>query len=257
MPAMDYSRVAHYYDSYVQTSLDVNFFLQESKNAIRVLELMSGTGRLSLPLIQAGVNLTCVDSSPEMLAILRQKLMQQNLQADVFEMDVCQMSLAGEFDLIVIPFHSFAEILDPPDQRRALEEIFRLLSPSGRFICTLHNPPVRLKSVDGKVTFLGKHTLPDNTGTLLLSTVQQYEASTHRVKGAQFYELYDTSGVMQSKWFVDLEFYLHQKNDFSKLIQSIGFSTLNLYGDYSHSAFVENSSPFMLWVLGKALQPAK
>ena len=254
---MDYSRVAHYYDSYVQTSLDVNFFLQESKNAIRVLELMSGTGRLSLPLIQAGVNLTCVDSSPEMLAILRQKLMQQNLQANVLEMDVCQMSLAGEFDLIVIPFHSFAEILDPPDQRRALEEIFRLLSPSGRFICTLHNPPVRLKSVDGKVTFLGKHTLPDNTGTLLLSTVQQYEASTHRVKGAQFYELYDTSGVMQSKWFVDLEFYLHQKNDFSKLIQSIGFSTLNLYGDYSHSAFVENSSPFMLWVLGKALQPAK
>ena len=71
MPAMDYSRVAELYDAYVTTDFDVAFFLTEAHGAKHVLELMSGTGRLSLPLIRAGARLTCVDNSPEMLAILR------------------------------------------------------------------------------------------------------------------------------------------------------------------------------------------
>lgn len=35
---------------------------------------MYGTGRISIPVLEAGVNLTCMDASPAMLGILRQKL---------------------------------------------------------------------------------------------------------------------------------------------------------------------------------------
>jgi hypothetical protein len=49
MPAMDYSKVADLYDLYVQTEVDVPFFLQEAQGCQSVLELTSGTGRLSLP----------------------------------------------------------------------------------------------------------------------------------------------------------------------------------------------------------------
>jgi hypothetical protein len=74
MPAMDYSIIADLYDVYARTELDVPFFLQESQVCRSVLELASGTGRLSLPLIEAGVPLSCLDNSPEMLGYLRRKL---------------------------------------------------------------------------------------------------------------------------------------------------------------------------------------
>jgi hypothetical protein len=70
MSAMDYERVARFYDSYVQTDMDVPFFLREAKKAGGpVLELTAGTGRVSIPLLLAGTDLTCVDSSPAMLAL--------------------------------------------------------------------------------------------------------------------------------------------------------------------------------------------
>ena len=81
MPAMDYRKVASVYDTYVRTEFDVPFFIEEARAGESVLELTSGTGRLSIPLIEAGVKLTCLDSSREMLSVLRQKLAAKSLEA--------------------------------------------------------------------------------------------------------------------------------------------------------------------------------
>jgi len=252
---MDYSRVSQFYDAYVTTDFDVAFFLEEAKGAAHVLELMSGTGRLSVPLVEAGVSLTCVDNSPDMLALLQEKLAEKALAVRLHEMDVCDLSLKDLFDLIIIPFHSFAEILDREDQRKALAGIRRLLPETGRFICTLHNPPVRLRSVNGRLAQRGQHSLPNGQGTLFLSTVEQYDAADHIVRGTQFYEVYGTDGVMRSKLFADICFYLHEKEAFERLFQSEGFEVLNLYGDYSHGPFDGEKSPFMIWVLGNKGAP--
>ena len=117
-----------------------------------------------------------------MLALLQKKLGDKALSACVHEMDVCDLSLKGQFDLIIIPFHSFAEILDGDDQCTVLSGIRRLLPETGRFICTLHNPPARLRSVNGQLAQLGKHPLPDGQGTLFLSAVQHYDAVSHIVR---------------------------------------------------------------------------
>ncbi len=84
-----FSRIADLYDTYVQVDFDIPFFLQETRKCSgEVLELMSGTGRVSLPLVEAGVRLTCVDKSAEMLTILRHKLAARNLSANIVQADV-------------------------------------------------------------------------------------------------------------------------------------------------------------------------
>ncbi|MGK7877541.1 MAG: class I SAM-dependent methyltransferase [Xenococcaceae cyanobacterium] len=251
MAAMDYSQVAHWYDTYVKTDIDVPFFLKEAKSSDRVLELTSGTGRLSIPLIEAGISLTCVDNSPDMLAILRQKLAAQGLSANVYELDMCNLALQEKFDLIIIPFNSFSEIVSLDEQRKALKGIWNCLRATGRFICTLHNPPIRLKSVNGQLILRGKHSLPHDEGTLFLWSLETYAREKSLVKGTQFWEIYDKNGVMQRKSFVDIQFYLHQQKEFIELAQSHGFHLVNLYGDYSYSEFQRETSPFMIWVLGK------
>ena len=255
MPAMEYSQVAHWYDTYVKTDIDLPFFVNEAKDCNQVLELTSGTGRLSIPLIEAGVPLACVDSSPEMLAVLRQKLAAKGLSANIYEMDMCNLSLKEKFDLIIIPFNSFSEILSIYEQRQALKGIGNCLTETGRFICTLHNPPIRIKSVNGQLILRGKHSLPDGDGTLLLWSVEEYDRRNSLVKGTQFLEMYNSNGVMHHKSFVDIQFYLHQQEEFQKLTQSQGFRLVSLYGDYSYSEFQSESSPFMIWVLGKGKKP--
>ncbi|HSN68315.1 MAG TPA: class I SAM-dependent methyltransferase, partial [Thermoanaerobaculia bacterium] len=61
MAPIDYDSVAALYDAYITTDFDVAFFADEVRRSRGpVLELMSGTGRLSIPLIEAGAELTCV-----------------------------------------------------------------------------------------------------------------------------------------------------------------------------------------------------
>jgi len=249
MPAMDYSKVAELYDLYVQTEIDVPFFLQEAESCRDVLELTSGTGRLSLPLLRQGVPLTCLDSSPEMLAVLRRKLQAHGLSAPVYEMDVTGFSLPVKYDLIIFPFNAFAEIITPDAQRSTLSAIHAHLADQGRFICTLHNPPVRLKTADGQVHLRGEFPLPDEGGKLRLSSLERYDSEAGLVTGAQIYEIYNAAGEMQEKWSLDLHFYLHTRESFEELARTQAFQIKDFYGDYERSSFQPDSSPFMIWVL--------
>ncbi len=253
MPAMDYSRVAGFYDLYANTDIDVAFFLQEAMGCQNVLELMCGTGRLSIPLIEAGVRLSCLDSSAEMLGRLKEKLQARGISIPIFETDTSNFSLPARYDLIIIPFNSFAEITDPLGQESCLRAIYAHLIEGGLFICTLHNPAIRLESVDGRMRHRGKFPLPDMGGHLALATVENYDHSNRLVKGAQIYELYDADGVLQSKWSLQLTFYLHAKDDFERLLRSQGFEIEAFYGDYSRAEFDPQRSPFMIWLLSKVM----
>lgn len=251
MPALDYERVAWFYDSYVQTDIDVPFFLREAKRAGgTVLELTAGTGRVSIPLLLAGIDLTCVDSSPAMLHVLRDKLRTEDLSAEVVQADMCELSLDRQFDLIFIPFHSFADITETARQRQALLRIRDHLSDKGRFICTLHNPPVRLKSVTGRRRELGDFPLPDGN-MLTLSSVEYYDPVSRSVNGRQFYDVRRYDGSLLTSMTVDLSFCLHSHYGFQSLAEAAGFIPVHLYGDYAYGPFEPEASPFMVWVFGK------
>lgn len=68
------------------------------------------------------------------------RLREEHLNADVVEADVRTLDLGRRFDLILVPFHSFSEILGVEQRARALAAIRRHLQPSGRLVITLHNP---------------------------------------------------------------------------------------------------------------------
>jgi SAM-dependent methyltransferase len=250
---MNYNEwVTGYYDHYVKFDADIPFFIKElaGKNS-DVLELMSGTGRLSLPLVAAGVNLTCVDSSPAMLQILRNKLEERRLSARVCQQDICKLNLDSKFDFIIIPFHSFAEIHDAASQTQVLGHIYRHLQDDGCFICTLHNPAVRLKSVTGALRLLGRYPLEENGCTLLVWSAENYNLSSHIVEGIQIYEEYDGTGAMTSRRILGIKFSLLEHRQFESLATSAGFKVSRVYGDYAHSEFDESSSPVMIFMLHK------
>lgn len=248
-----YANVAAVYDSYVQTTLDIPFLLDQVTGiSSDILELMCGTGRISLPLIEAGATLTCVDKSPEMLTILESKLEHHQLSATIHPVDICNLDLDKQFERILLPFQSFTELLSPEAQQQALVRIHQHLSPEGQFICSLHNPQVRLRTVDGRLKLRNRHALPNAQGSLMLWTMETYDPELKQVHGLQFIETYNLQGILQSKRFMDIKFSILEKETFETLIQDTGFKILALYGDYTYGEFQPKVSPFMVWVLGKA-----
>jgi len=250
MQINDYDPIADLYDTYVPLTHDIDFFVNEThKSSGEVLELMSGSGRISIPLIKSGVKLTCVDKSAGMNAVLKNKLTQLGLNADIVQMDVCELELHKQFGMVIIPLNSFSHITTPINQFMALDRIHRHLVPGGTFICTLGNPYVRQQNINGHLRLLRQFLLPETNGKLLLWTLEQCESVDPQVVDSlQFYEEYDARGVLISKRVLELRFRLSYIDEFEKLATLVGFKLKAFYGDYIYSDF-NRDSPDMIWVL--------
>jgi SAM-dependent methyltransferase len=245
--ALDYEKIAHLYDSYCRFTDDLSFFLQECRKTDgSVLELMSGTGRVSLPLLEAGVNLTCVDASPAMLAILRQKLTARGLNAHVVQASVTCLNLESIFDLVLLPFQSFHELHSSGEQQKALNEIARSLKPNGRFICTLHNPRVRLRSIMQGSTDYGPFPRVDGDGSVSLSINLNYEPETGIVRGWQTISELDSADRKVVEHRLPIQFSLIEFDVFQELVQSAGFLIEEVFGNYDLSPFVAETSPYII-----------
>jgi SAM-dependent methyltransferase len=248
----DYDGIADIYDIYVPATFDIEFFVDQTKTVSgEVLELMSGTGRVSIPLIEAGVRLTCVDISAESNAIFKKKLQWSGLKADIIQMDVCELSLEKQFEMVIIPFSSFAHITKPADQRKALESIWQHLKPGGIFISTLGNPEVRKKAIDGQLRLFRIYPMPGTNGKLLLWIRENFSPEDEKiVEAQQFYEEYDAGGTMIKKRLMELSFRLPEREEFEELISDIGFRVKAFYGDYTYNEY-KKDSPMMIWILEK------
>ena len=146
---IDWDSVAPYYDAYVTAGFDIPFFLAWARRTGGpVLELMCGTGRVTLPLIEAGLDVTGIDRAAALNAHLRRKLAARGLTAAIHDMDVRGFDLGRRFGLVFIAFHAFAEILGEAERRFVWDAIRAHLRPDGRFILTLHNPAVRSAAGD-------------------------------------------------------------------------------------------------------------
>lgn len=246
---INFDIVADLYDYYVNVDFDVEFFLNEAKKANgKVLELTSGTGRLSIPLLNAGVDLTCVDYSERMLAVLEEKAKENGFECPIHKMDIAELSLKQKYDLILIPFNSLSEIVDKEKHPKTLNKVSEHLTDNGFFICTMHNPKIRLKTVDGVQRLMGHYQI-ENELTLIIQYLFNYNENTQIVSGFQFYEVYDKDHNLICKRRLDVNFYLFQKKEFEKLAERCGFKIIDLYGDYHYSTFDEEVSPYIIWKL--------
>jgi SAM-dependent methyltransferase len=250
--AIRFDTVADIYDFYVQTQVDIPFWLVEAKAANgKVLELTSGTGRVSIPLLKAGIELTCVDYAPEMLDLLRKKLKRDNLSCPTILQDIAHLKLTHRFDMIFIPFHSFSELVQEDKRRSALVGIRKHLTDHGVFICTLQNPNVRTASMDGTVRLLGEFSLP-NDERLVVNSRLLFERSSQLANGVQLYDRYSSDGRRVDHRELQMCFYLFHKQQFESLASNVGFEVAALYGDYDREPYDEQSSPYMIWKLRKS-----
>ncbi|MFN8674383.1 MAG: class I SAM-dependent methyltransferase [Candidatus Sericytochromatia bacterium] len=243
----NYDEVADIYDVYNTANYDIDFFIERYKNFNgNAIELMAGTGRISLPLIRTGLKLDCIDISIGLLDKLERKLKNETLTSNLICQDIRFLNLEKKYDLAIIGFNSIAEIINYEDQKLVFNGIKNFLNKNGEFIFTLYNPNYRRKLINNNLSFIKEFNFEDKKLLFFMSS-RENEDKTVDIK--QYYEIHNNNKELLEKKVLDLKFKLIDKNEIESLISETGFKIKEIYGDFNLSEYNENYSPFMIYSL--------
>jgi SAM-dependent methyltransferase len=108
----------------------------------KVLELGCGTGRIAIPLAQAGFDVTGLEYSPAMIALLEEKpYPKERLQ--VIEGDARDFSIGETFDVILLTCNFINHFLDSSDVLRILRSSRQHLKDEGVVIIDCSAPDTK------------------------------------------------------------------------------------------------------------------
>jgi SAM-dependent methyltransferase len=232
---------------------DVRFYVEEAgRRPGPVLEAGCGTGRVTLPIAEAGGRVIGLDRSPHMLEIAEAK--RQAARPDVasrcafVRADLRGFAFRRPFAQAFLPFRVFQALLTVPDQLAALASIRAALKTGGRLVFNVLDPRVELLDSEG-----GPGPVRD--------TGRDYEAGGDRVRerfAVRFapveqrldltfiYERRTPDGDIEREFDPVRLRYFH-RFEIEHLLARAGYEVEALYGDWDRGPFVENGQE-MIWV---------
>jgi SAM-dependent methyltransferase len=155
-PAMAlYDSIASIYDPWSRSvTEDIDFYVDEAvSSGGPVVELAVGTGRIAVPIAQAGIRIIGVDQSARMLEIARTIAREHGVErlVDVRVGDLREPPVSERVPLVICPFRSLLHMPDEREKLRALAAAHRLLVPGGRLVFDVFAPsPEDISETDGR-----------------------------------------------------------------------------------------------------------
>ena len=105
-----------------------------------MLDVMCGSGRLLVPLLDEGFHMHGVDSSTPMIGSCDARLSDAGYSATLFRQDVCTLNLPFRYTAALVAGGAFQLIVDPVAARSALERIRAHLVPPSLLLLDLFVP---------------------------------------------------------------------------------------------------------------------
>jgi len=202
-----------------------------------VLELGCGTGRLTIPMARAGVEMTGLDVMPGMLAQARRK--SPALPIHWVEADARSFQLDQRFQLIFDNAAAFVHVLTRTEHEAILARVREHLAPEGRFVLVnMFFRPTLMTDRDEHDWFA--YPAPQRgevrvSGTIRYDFVQQcyHEDAIRRWRNQADQEEIRYAPLARRIFFApELEALLHYN----------GFEVVTCYGDWESGPLTDDSS---------------
>jgi len=233
-----------FYDAQNTFSNDLPFYRKWCKKANGpVLELCCGTGRLTIPLARAGVDITGLDIEPAMLNYAKGKRNAARLDIEFIKSDIRRFKLGRKFKLIFIPFNSIQNTYALKDIENIFARIKEHLTSDGIFILDIFNPSIKILASCGappKTSF--NFTLADGRKVIIKEQcVYDAAAQVNRVTWHYF-----INGKRAPGQQLDMRCFYPQEMD--ALLKYNGFKVVKKFGGFNETPFI-SSSPKQIYIL--------
>jgi SAM-dependent methyltransferase len=203
-----------------------------------VLEIMSGTGFIAIPLAQAGHDVTGVEMAEPMLVEAARKSQAAGVDVKWVRGDARSFDLGRQFKLILLPSNSICHLLTRQDLEMCLATVARHLRPEGRFALNVFVPslPLLIRSPDEEQEF-GGYMDPDSGEQVVMTHRSWYDADT-QIKHHQLLRRVG-KGPIEPDGELTMRIYFPQELD--ALLWYNGFSIEHKYGE-DHRPFDARSA---------------
>jgi SAM-dependent methyltransferase len=253
-----YTTSAKYYDgAYAAKSdlVDLPFYLDLAKKiGGPLLEMGCGTGRVLLPIARAGLEIHGLDSSRDMLEILRGYIAQEPTEVQrrivVHEDDMRTFRTQKKYALVTIPFRPMQHMYTVEDQVAALKTAVIHLQDDGVFVFDVFFPKFELLAAGIGEEYL-EMEWPAGTGR----TIRRYFRKDSVDKVHQFFTATFIYRTYEGEVLVDeetaplkLSYYTYPH--LKALFQLVGLEVMEEYGSFA-SKPLDNDATDMVFVLKK------
>ena len=234
---------------------DIPFYVDLAKEiGGNVLDLTCGTGRVAIPMAEAGVDVVGVDKSSHMLSLAADRLKDAPATSGAVEFvqdSILTFDLGKQFDLVVIPYNSFSLFLSVAEQRIVLNRVYEHLRPDGLLALDLFTPDLwRLTREDSQLYYRADVTNPDNGTRYILWEQSSTDNLNQIIETRYLIENLSSEGVVQNRSYKDVVFRYVHRYEMAHLLNLAGFEDITVYGDFQKGDLLE-ASEVMVWVATK------
>lgn len=228
-----YADIAELYDlEHGDFTDDIEFITEIAGLGVGpILELGCGTGRILLPLADAGYEVVGIDASEPMLKRARGRIGGRPISLVQGDMSLPEAVPGGPFGLILVSLNSIMHLTDPAVQRSMLAGCYASLKPGGRVMIDTLNPGV------GQLQHLLNTTHHEGSWQLNTDTIVDkwgHRTSTYEsqiMRTLIWYDLTSKDGTCR-RIRTEFEFrYVHQ-SELALMLEIAGFSRVDWYGSY-------------------------
>ena len=232
---------------------DIPFYIKEARRAATlqpanrkergdvrepVLELACGTGRLSIPIAQSGVEMVGLDISPSMLGHARAKAKAAGVDIEFVEGDCRAFELDRKFALIFMAFNSMQQLDDYDSLAGLFSSVRQHLTPGGRFIFDVFNPRMEFLARSPEKRWPEReYADPEGNGTIVLEHSMRYEDGA-QVSHVTWYFSRRGAGECERDFRVEqllMRCFFPQELDL--LVRHHGFDIEQKFGDFERKPF--------------------
>ena len=226
----EYDPLADLYDLEYTHDYDVPFWLAlAGREAGPIVEWGAGTGRIAVPLANAGHSVTAVELSGKMVE-------QGGAKSDTVEWlvgDMREASPGRRYGLAVCAFNSFLCLLGVDDALAFLRNACDHLVPGGLLgIEVSAFSPEELADSPGGPELRHDFTRELPEGRLDRFSVSRYDAASQLLQMRLFYERHGAAGTLLDRRAHDLTIRVVGRDELLLMLRLAGFDTEAVYGGF-------------------------
>jgi SAM-dependent methyltransferase len=218
---------------------DIPFYVdQAGRTDGPVLELACGTGRLTIPIAQSGVEIVGLDLSPSMLEHARTKASTAGVAIQFVEGDCRAFALGRKFALIFMAFNSMQHLHDHASLAALFANVRKHLAEGGRFVFDVFNPKLELlvRSPDDR-RLEREYQDPDGKGLMMFENSMIYDDASQVSHITCYFVRRGLNGDQLDVRTEDLHLRCFFPQELDLLVQSQGFEIVEKLGNFERKSF--------------------
>jgi len=209
---------------------EVSFYVSFiEQNPGRVLEAMSGSGRLQIPLLQRGYVVDGVDNSAIMLDRCRQRCENLNLAPELYEQSLEELAIPHNYTTVTIAVGSFQLITKREIALLALKNIHKHMLYHGTLLIDIFVPDTTIDPRSVRIACIDEKT------TIRLTTRHIFDEQNKLADAFCLYELV-ADGIVQQQENEFMQIIWRTDNEWTELLEEAGFELITTYDESFRSS---------------------